>query len=105
MRTSNSGCNKCGAPIRWASTPKGKRIPLDESSDPQGRWLYTGPREVKYLADWEIERHRIAFATGQTRRLLFQHHSATCPEARPRPHVPRESIQRAYDAIQKGSSA
>lgn len=104
-RKATHACRDCGAPIRWATTPKGKRIPLDESSDPQGNWLYTGPKEVTYLHGWELERHRIAIATRETSRLLFNHHSATCTENRPRPHVPDHVIQRAYDAVKKGQNA
>jgi hypothetical protein len=94
-------CNKCGAPIRWVTTPRGRRAPLDESSDPNGRWIYTGKNTAEQLEKWEAERHRIDIATGQTRQLLFQHHFATCPAARPQPEVPEDAIQRAYDVLKK----
>lgn len=97
-------CNQCGAPVRWVTTPAGRRAPLDESSDPHGRWIYTGRQEARQLEMWEAERHRIDIATGQTRQLLFQHHSATCPHSRPRPHVPEEKIQQAYDVLKKGKN-
>jgi hypothetical protein len=35
-------CSTCGAPIIWAHTTKGKRIPLDAKPHPDGNVMLTG---------------------------------------------------------------
>lgn len=34
--TDNTKCKSCGAPIRWAITEKGRRMPLDPAPRPDG---------------------------------------------------------------------
>lgn len=73
-----SSCGSCGAPIRWAKTPAGKRIPLDAEPDrARGnvRLGYIGGEELALvLAGAELEAARI---DGD----LFLAHFATCPNA------------------------
>jgi hypothetical protein len=69
-----SSCRACGAPIRWAITRNGKRIPLDAAPNPAGNvslheagsgmafaTVHAGPPGM--LDDWEA----------------WMPHHATCP--------------------------
>lgn len=63
-------CSSCKAPIFWALTAKGKRMPLDAQPDPQGIvWLHGG---VAHVGDQPP-------AMGATDR--YTSHFATCPNA------------------------
>ncbi len=58
-----SDCRSCGAPIFWAITPSGKRIPLDAE-----------PVEQRGL---------FVFDNGYAKPppVVYQSHFATCPDA------------------------
>ena len=62
-----SRCKSCGAPIEWALTVKGSRIPLDPGSTPDGN-INVGPDGVAHVVE-----------PGQGVRIS---HFATCPNAR-----------------------
>lgn len=73
-----SSCASCGAPIKWAVTANGKRIPLDPEPHLDGRvrliHLSNG-REARVLTDPDLAEARHA---GEA---LYQTHFATCPNA------------------------
>jgi hypothetical protein len=59
-------CRSCGAPIEWAVTTRGKRIPLDPGTHPDGNIdLVDG----------------IAYITGQIAVPTRRRRSHTCPNA------------------------
>jgi hypothetical protein len=60
-------CRSCGAPIDWALTPKGQRIPLDVATHPDANII--------------VDDHGIAriVAKGEGTRIS---HFATCVDAK-----------------------
>lgn len=64
-------CKACSAPIRWAMTQKGKRMPLDLEPSEAGTWVLDGEvanllaRPVRDAAIWP----------------RYIPHWATCPSA------------------------
>lgn len=59
-----SNCRACSAPIRWAKTERGKKMPLDEK--PETRAVVIGP---------ELPKSPMFIAIQQ----VFIPHWATCP--------------------------
>jgi hypothetical protein len=74
-------CGSCGAAIRWAITPAGKRMPIDREPVADGNVEITGhtgdgtPR-VRVLGKTEIGQ-----PTLEGDRPRFVSHFATCPNA------------------------
>lgn len=69
-------CHSCGAPIRWAVTEYGRRIPLDPTPTDAGNiHLYDGVAYVMEMRGQAIIEHR---AQGD---VLYVAHFATCPHA------------------------
>lgn len=71
-----SECSSCGAPILWAISEKGKRIPMNpEPVVPPGLFVLIDrpghPPDAISLAR----------ATGPARPRLYESHFATCPDA------------------------
>lgn len=67
-------CRSCGAPILWAVTDKGRRIPLDpEPSDDGNQFVYR-----------DVDAKLRATAREPARIASTRHvpHFATCPNAR-----------------------
>lgn len=67
-------CTSCGAPIWWARTPKGRRIPIDAESNPKGTIMVIDG---------------VAHVVGSSRTLdpadtgrRWVTHYATCPNAK-----------------------
>lgn len=60
-------CRSCDAPIEWAYTPKGSRIPLDPGSHPDGN-INVGPDGIARVV-----------GPGNGVRIS---HFATCPNSR-----------------------
>lgn len=74
-------CEQCGDPIRWATTPSGKRIPLEASPDPRGTYL-VGPVRDAVTGQTDIiatplKRAEIIDAKADG-SLLWLAHAATC---------------------------
>lgn len=70
-------CRSCNAPIEWALTENGKKMPLDRRPDPKGNIIKTGA-----VIDGLPEVHVIGFLdqlTGDETR--YTAHFATCPLA------------------------
>lgn len=70
-----STCRTCGAPMVWARTAKGKRIPLDPEPTPGGNVVYVDDETVAVLG-------RGAAAQYQGSRYVS--HWVTCASPPPR---------------------
>lgn len=70
-------CRSCDAPIIWALTPSGRKVPLDAEPSPEGnlRVYDINNPTVAYLRPTDRE---AAKAGGQP---LYISHFATCPQA------------------------
>lgn len=70
-----SACRSCGAPIRWALTERGRRIPLDPEP-------YTGPEPSGlFRLDGRVPT-AIAVPPGALEAgPVYRSHFATCPNA------------------------
>ena len=64
-----SSCSSCGAPIVWAVTPSGHRMPLDADPVPAGNLVFDG----------ELARH--AELDDDPAGARWVSHFATCPES------------------------
>ena len=73
-----TSCGSCGAPIVWAKTQRGERMPIDAEPSDTGNVLLTGQppqRRAGVLSRGQAEGAR---AVGQRLHLS---HFATCPHA------------------------
>lgn len=74
MTPETGRCSGCSAPIIWAYTEQGRRIPLDEHPvDTWGDGTY-----------FTLEGHRATVASPllvQDDQAIYQSHFATCPDA------------------------
>lgn len=73
-----SACRSCGAPIFWAITEAGRRMPVDEAPVPDGN--------VTVIEDDSDAGVPIVRVLGATRDLfasgpLYVSHFVTCPDA------------------------
>jgi hypothetical protein len=71
-------CRSCGAPIRWAVTVNGKRMPVDDQPVPDGNLVLSDPTPGAYAP--------VAAAFDPQQLLIddpprFVSHFATCPQA------------------------
>lgn len=76
-------CRSCGAPIQWAETRKGRRIPLDPDPAEDGNVVIV--KEVRVGALYRNVADVLsaaALAALSPDRLRFKSHFATCPNAR-----------------------
>jgi hypothetical protein len=71
-------CRSCKAPIIWAETTEGKRMPVDaEPSEPGNiKLVDRGPRRLPIAVILD------ATALRSTTEVLRLSHFATCPEGR-----------------------
>jgi hypothetical protein len=69
-----SACRSCGAPILWAVTPGGRRIPLDADPDDAGN-IALDTSSLKAVAVF------VADADGTDTRPRYRSHFASCPQA------------------------
>ena len=65
-------CRSCGAPILWATTEKGKAIPLDAEPADNGNVEFTG--------NLDIVRVLGGVDAGVVSTPRYTPHHATCPE-------------------------
>lgn len=70
----SGACRSCGAPILWALTPKGLRMPLDVEPHPEGNVLLVGDGECRPLTAAEV-------TSGAHPEQRHRAHFATCPHA------------------------
>jgi hypothetical protein len=68
-----SRCNSCGAPILWAITSTGKRMPVDAEPSPVGNVLLI-------VRSGEEPRAEVV-PRGTKSNLLRVSHFATCPNS------------------------
>jgi hypothetical protein len=69
-------CASCGAPIFWAATEKGKRMPIDERPRSDGNLVVTrAPDGASDLLQCR------AAPEGTPSASRFVSHFATCPKA------------------------
>lgn len=78
-------CRTCGAPIAWAITDRGRRIPIDPKPVPDalhadGQWT---PGLLAITLDAYGVAHARAWRKGEPRpdATLYASHFATCPQA------------------------
>lgn len=71
-------CRSCHKPIRWATTPKGRPMPLDLDPHPDGNvhlgWV-GGEELALVLAGAELAAAQLEAGT------LYRSHFVTCPDA------------------------
>lgn len=89
QHTPTGNCRDCSATIVWATTPSGKRIPLDPGGASE-----TGLPSRPYLVIEEADNWRLAIELrddGVAEEVIDVHkaplhacHFDTCPERRPR---------------------
>lgn len=65
MPEPSSKCRSCGAPIIWALTDSGRRMPVDENTDGRGNLMLVRRETTVYVKVVPIGRgnHRPHFAT------------------------------------------
>jgi hypothetical protein len=73
-----SVCGSCGAPIRWAVTVNGKRMPVDDQPVPDGNLILSDPAPGAYAPTAAVI-DPDALLIGDPPR--FVSHFVTCPNA------------------------
>lgn len=68
-------CRSCGAPIRWARTSTGKRMPVDAEPNPDGNVTLIPPLES---ADFPLA---VVSSERDPSVIRYTSHFATCPNA------------------------
>lgn len=78
----SSRCRSCGAPIRWAATANGNRMPLDRDPAPDGTIVLSDPDPDAYAP---VALHYSPpdepLLPGMPEPPRFRSHFATCPYA------------------------
>lgn len=67
-----SACRSCGAPLRWAVTAKGRRLPLDPEPAATGNVVVDATGAARVLSPLEPRPADVP---------LYLSHFATCPDA------------------------
>lgn len=67
-----ASCSACGAPIRWATTTKGRRMPIDPDPHPQGNII------LEHLGEGVAP---IAHVNAGPIEGGYRSHFVTCPNA------------------------
>lgn len=68
-------CKSCGAPVQWAVTALGARMPIDPEPVADGNLVMLAPIEAE---------HRVRSANAGEKRVgvgLYRSHFSTCPNA------------------------
>lgn len=96
-------CKECGEPIRWAVTPAGKKIALDDSSDPAGTYLlqrqrdYTTGEMVLVAIPLTSSQRAVEESRGA---LLFLAHAASCAAVeRPLRRADPDKVRQLIDSL------
>lgn len=69
----NNRCDSCSAPIIWAFTERGKKIPLDPDPDPKGNMVLDNNADDGTVI--------AVYAKEEDSRARYVSHFATCPDA------------------------
>lgn len=72
-------CDSCGAPITWASTSTGKRMPVDRDPHPDGNVMLR-PRQRGEGLEATVLGPLDRLEQGRVHQL-YRPHFATCPNA------------------------
>lgn len=73
-------CRSCRAPIRWAVTTAGRRMPLDLEPVPDGNVVIEGEKDgVPVVRVLHRDEQPALFEADQPER--FTSHFASCPDA------------------------
>ena len=70
----SAACRACGAPVLWAETMEGKRMPIDPWDDPNGNLAVRSALGVLYARLCKPDHPLLA---GERRKVS---HFATCPQ-------------------------
>lgn len=82
-----SNCRSCDAPIRWAITTNGRRIPLDAASHPEGNLVIVDDVATRGWFRFDPTVHLVpkdqldGFRQKHPDEPLYRSHFATCPNA------------------------
>ena len=71
-------CRSCDAPMYWAMTNKGRRMPINPQPSPQGNVHLFKVHDMLKAAILGAAQLALARERGQT---LYTSHFATCPKA------------------------
>lgn len=74
----SASCRSCGAPIVWAVTRKGKRMPLDAEPVDGGNVVIVEPARGSVPPVAEVREPALTDPSGLAR---YTSHFATCPQA------------------------
>lgn len=96
-------CKSCEAPIFWATTAQGKKIPVDEAPSPQGNVVLTmsgGELRATVFKDAQA-----ALARSPKGCVLRTAHHSTCPDAdkhRAAKPAPRDEASKPAPRFKRG---
>lgn len=79
-------CRSCKAPIEWAYTERGRRMPVDKEPTPEGNITLSHREQGRspiaiYNSTEQIEEKRKQAATRGEDARFFVSHFASCPYA------------------------
>lgn len=74
----SESCRRCGAPITWAITEKGRRMPLDRDPVPDGNVVITELAGVRSPGGM-IPRVHVLHKDENPPGQRYKAHFATCP--------------------------
>lgn len=75
-------CRSCNAPVRWAITERGRRMPLDVEPSDEGNILLQDREGREPLAVVLTKGQIAAFDGSLQRHRLHRSHFATCPHGK-----------------------
>lgn len=73
-------CNSCGAPIRWAETLSGAKMPVDAEPHPEGNLIACPSVGPNVVAVYKREELRL-LAQAHPNAERWRSHFASCPDA------------------------
>lgn len=75
-------CKSCGTPMRWATTTKGKRIPLDDAPSSEGAIALAVVQADHGLVEVAVTLHDQALEDARKNGVVLRvPHFQTCPNA------------------------